>query len=540
MNAERRGAIGCIIYSDPQDDGYQRGPTYPDGPWRPEQAVQRGSVQFNSLCAGDPARKYSKKSTMDLCGYATEDLIPSIPVLPISYQDAAPLLKNLVSPGDLPPGFQGGLPFQYATGPGPARVNLVVNNKFEARKIWNVFATIPSGNFGTEEDRFVLAGNHRDAWVYGAADPNSGTAALLEMARGLGNMLRKGWKPRRTVVLCNWDGEEYGLLGSTAWGEKRAKVLSSKSVVYLNVDVGVAGPHLSVHASPFLSPVITNVSRMFLDPGTGEPLDRAWGGAIGTLGSGSDYTVFLDHLGIPSVDLSWRHNTSAYGVYHSVYDSFSYMVQQVDPDFRYHALCTRFWGIALLRFADSPLLPYDPQSLGNSLNQYLIYVKSMMNATGCGGQCSGILKVLKQEENKQEKSGVFPVDLSELEEAVGEFTSSASAPALQEAMVSCMQDPGQGACSKMLLRRLNEALRRTERAFLDPQGLPGRKWFRHILQAPGLYLGYGADMFPGICQAIRDGDVKLAQAQVTRCAGIVRRAGSVLMSWQQDRRVVVT
>jgi N-acetylated-alpha-linked acidic dipeptidase len=227
---------------------------YPQGPWRPPESVQRGSVQFNSLCAGDPARLDSNQSTLELCGFAPEDIIPKIPVLPISYADALPLLRQLSNPPGAapPPDFQGALPLQYQTGPGPAIVTLDVENDIRPGVIHNIYATIPGTAHGTARDQEVLLGNHRDAWVFGAVDPNSGTAALLEVARALGTLLRQGWRPRRTIVLCSWDGEEYGLLGSTAWAERRAQDLSSRAVAYLNVDVGVSGRDLSVHVSALL------------------------------------------------------------------------------------------------------------------------------------------------------------------------------------------------------------------------------------------------------------------------------------------------
>ena len=544
MNAQRRGALGVIIYSDPMEDGYAVGKTYPNGPWRPAEAVQRGSVQFNSLCAGDPARLYSNQTTLELCGYEPQDVIPSIPVLPMSWADALPLLRNLANPAGvtIPKDFQGALPLIYQTGPGPAVVTMDVNNDIRPGLIHNVYATIPGQDYGTAQDRAVVLGNHRDAWVFGAVDPNSGTAALLEVARAFGTLLRMGWKPARTIILCSWDGEEYGLLGSTAWAEMRATSLQSSAVAYLNVDVGVSGKDLSAHASPQLDPVIRAAVAALTDPSTGKPLDDVWDGEIGDLGSGSDYTVFLDRLGIPSIDLSFRHQEAPtlYGVYHSVYDSFSYMEQQVDPEFKYHALQAQLWGLIALRIASQPVLALSPLALGESLGRYVEYVKSLMRGIGCQGQCTHIIRALRA--RKALGHGAM-LDLSALERAVADFKSAAHDPLLLHELDLCSASPRRRArrggkkveieiCGKVRLWRLNEALRSVEGAFLQLQGLPDRKWFRHVLQAPGLYLGYGADLFPGICQALRDGNLALAQEQVGVCALRVTAAIKALNSWK--------
>ena len=561
MNAERRGAIGVVIYSDPMEDGYAVGKTYPDGPWRPADSVQRGSVQFNSLCAGDPARLYSNQSTLELCGFEMQDVIPKIPVLPMSWADALPLLQHLSNPsGVTPPAdFQGGLPLVYQTGPGPARVSLDVNNDIHPGVIHNIYATIPGVDYGTPDDRMVVLGNHRDAWVFGAVDPNSGTAALLEVSRAFGTLLREGWRPRRTIVLCSWDGEEYGLLGSTAWGETHASFLSDKAVAYLNVDVGVSGQNLSVHVSGLLSDVVRGAIQAVTDPASGKPLSEVWDGVMGDLGSGSDYTVFLDRLGIPSLDLSFRQGNAptSYGVYHSVYDSFSYMQQQIDPDFKYHVVQAQLWGLIALRLASERVVPLAPVPLALDLHRYIAYIQALFDGTQCAGQCTHIhTRVRKSASARRQHSMVRGggLDLSPLQDAVARFEGAAMDAALAREIAICSEERVQkrwqrarGAgvgglngvrrvappevCGPKRLKRLNEALRLVERAFLDEAGLPSRKWFRHVLQAPGLYLGYGADLFPGICQAIRDGNLVLAQEQVGVCSSRVLAAVTALNSW---------
>ena len=320
MNAEQAGAVAALIYSDPEQDGFAKGTVYPDGPWRPPSSVQRGSIQFISLCPGDPARAYLPAGAQEeLCGYNLSQLVPSIPVLPLSYEDAAPLLRSLGG-AEAPPDFRGALNLTYRLGPSSdgVRARLMINNTFARTPVWNVIATIP-GELPPEQDQPVLLGNHRDAWVYGAADPNSGTSQLLEVAKGLGALLAKGWRPRRTIVLCSWSGEEYGLLGSTAWSEVNAdSALLRRAVAYLNVDTGVSGRHFRAQGTPSLGRVLAGVLGAVADPaqpaGSGATLADAWDdGDLFALGSGSDYTAFIDHLGIASLDMAFAPN-GTYGL----------------------------------------------------------------------------------------------------------------------------------------------------------------------------------------------------------------------------------
>lgn len=306
MNAEKRGAVGALIYSDPEQDGYALGPTYPAGPWRPAFGVQRGSVQFLSLCAGDPGRTALAEdggSAEDVCGYATEDLKPKIPVLPISYGDATPFLQSLANAGAespvAPASFQGALNITYHLGPSRDRVVMATHNREVVGTVWNVIGVVESPHYGRARDRVVVLGNHRDAWVDGAVDPNSGTASQMEVAKGLGALLRRGWRPRRTLVLASWSGEELGLIGSTAWGEAHAAELKEKAVLYVNVDSAVSGPFFHAGATPSLRPLLETLQEDVLHPYSGEPVARNFSaeGGIEILGSGSDYTVFLDHLG---------------------------------------------------------------------------------------------------------------------------------------------------------------------------------------------------------------------------------------------------
>eukprot|EP00128_Syssomonas_multiformis_P007705 Colp12_sorted_trinity150504_noHs@13868 len=310
--AQEHGAVGVLIYSDPADDGFVKGPVYPEGPWRPAHAVQRGSAQFISHCAGDPGKP-------ERCG--VDSLIPKIPVQPLSYADAEPLLRALRS-NPAPAGWKGGLSIDYNIGPGPAVVNMDLKMRFVTGPIWNVVARIPGSD---QPERAVILGNHRDAWGPGGVDPNSGSSSLLEVARGFGTLLKMGWKPKRTLLLCSWDGEEFGLLGSTEFGEKRADQLFKQAVAYINVDSAVSGGILDVSATPALIRPFMEAASRVTDPATGKPLSDVWSGRVGRLGSGSDYTVFLQHLGIASLDMGFK---GSYGVYHSVFDSFSWMETQ--------------------------------------------------------------------------------------------------------------------------------------------------------------------------------------------------------------------
>src|SRR5687767_3283666 len=376
--AEDQGAIGLIIYSDPADDGYSQGDVYPKGPWRPVSSAQRGSVQYLFKAPGDPLTP-GKPSVPGVPRLKMEEAtnLTRIPVQPISYGDAKRLLEPLGGPVR-PRGFQGGLPFPYHVGgTDSVRVHLKTEMDYQVRKIWNVISRI-DGN--EEKDRWVIMGNHRDAWTFGAVDPNSGSTAMLEAGRGFGELLKSGWKPRRTILMCSWDGEEYGLLGSTEWAEHHAGELKEKAVAYINMDSAVSGPNFGASSVPSLWRLVRGATRDIKHPngksvyqewqdrareessepditsataGTDTPIAEA---RIGALGSGSDYTPFLQHLGITSIDMGFGGD---YGVYHSAYDSFYWMATHGDPGFKYHVLAAQLWGTVTLRLANAPGLPFN-------------------------------------------------------------------------------------------------------------------------------------------------------------------------------------
>ncbi|CAM9873000.1 unnamed protein product [Ascophyllum nodosum] len=534
MNAQNRGAVGTIIYSDPQQDGFTKGPAYPNGAWRPASSVQRGSVHFNSLCAGDPSRAASDKTVEEVCGFSRDELVPLIPVMPISYGDAEPFLRAL---GGLvgPEGFQGGLNFSYTVGPSSAVVRMVVENEEHVGPVWNVVGTI-SGTLPEAEDRPVVLGNHRDAWAFGAVDPNSGTACLIELARGLGVLLGGGWRPLRTIILCSWSGEELGMIGSTAWGEANAEGILAKAAAYLNVDSAVSGSFLNIKATPTLAGLIEGALGDVEDPASGGTLLDAWSDHLQMLGSGSDYTVFLDRLGIASVDFAFKQDPAGYAVYHSVYDSFSWVENYGDPGFRYFQASARLWGLMALRLASPDVLPFDPRRRATALEEYLAALTPPPPSDGKRGasvslsedDLAPLARAIAAFRTAADEIGRLTA-ASVLEGIPVEAVTEARAVMLRGAGgVTGRREGGRAGATGLTTDDLNERLAMTERRFLSPEGLPGRPWYRHVLQAPGLYLGYAADSFPGITQALRDGDEALARAQVLVAAVCVTDAADFL------------
>src|SRR5678816_4063105 len=379
--AEDNGAIGCIIYSDPEDDGYMQGDVYPKGPWRPVASGQRGSVQYLFDYPGDPLTpgRPAIKGVPRIKPEEATDLT-KIPVQPISYDVARSIIQPLQGPVR-PRGFQGGLPFAYHVGGTDAvKVHLKTDMDYKLRPIWNVVSRIDGSS---EKDRLVILGNHRDAWVFGAVDPNSGTSTMLEVAKGFGDLLKQGWQPKRTIILCSWDAEEYGLIGSTEWVEENAAELKANAVAYLNLDAAVSGPHFGASSVPSLWKLIRDVTKDVKDPKTGKSVYQQWqdrnregrsetddstGEArIGALGSGSDYTPFLQHLGVPSTDMGFNGD---YGVYHSAYDSFYWMDHFGDPGFLYHVAAAQIWGTMALRIADADGLSFDYTDYATQIREY--------------------------------------------------------------------------------------------------------------------------------------------------------------------------
>ncbi len=522
--AQERGATGVLMYSDPADDGYARGEVYPDGPMRPPGAIQRGSVQFLSLGPGDPTTPgYASVAGAKRVPRDRLATIPRIPSLPISYGEAEKILRRLSGP-DAPEGFQGGLPLFYRVGPGAAAVSMDVQMDEGFKPIFNVFARIPGAD---EPERLVIVGNHRDAWTHGAVDPNSGTAVLLEVARGLAAAYKSGWRPRRTILLASWDAEEYGLVGSTEWAEENAELLTRGALAYLNVDAAVTGRDLSIGGVPALRDVVRESAAALAEPRQSGTLLAAWeqrkrrewareapvdlGQAqpgfelqLEPLGSGSDYTVFLDHLGIPALDLSF---SGRYGVYHSVYDNYRWMATYGDPGFHYHAAAARLLGLITLRLASADVVPLRFAPAGRALRE----------------QWDALRRDLRRRARQETALAAFEPDLAPLESALLAFARAAERA---DDALDALTQAGDAAAAA----RANALAGTLERAYLSSEGLPRRPWFRHALVAPGTTTGYAAWPLPGLVQAIEDKDRALLRSEVRRVESVLQAATQRLSS----------
>ncbi len=518
--SQDRGAVGVLIYSDPADDGYMRGDVYPDGPMRPPSAIQRGSVLFLSHVPGDPSTPGWPSTTgAKRLTRAQMTNLPKIPSLPIAYAEAEKILGRLGGPR-VPDDWQGGLPFSYHVGPGSARVAMDVQMDEGLRPIYNVIARIKGS---VEPEKLVILGNHRDAWTHGAVDPNSGTAAQLEMARGLAAALKHGWTPKRTIVIASWDAEEYGLVGSTEWAEEHAADLTKNAVAYLNCDVAVTGPNLGVSGTPSLLALAQQAARDVPDPKRGGSIGAGWesrqrsawntstpvdlnaqqdaqfAARLSPLGSGSDYTAFIDHLGVPSVDFSF---TGPYGVYHSVYDNFRWMEKYGDPEFLYHAAAAKFWGLMAMRIASAEVVPLRFGTYANDLRDDLDSLRR------------DALRRARTPAEPGAKPAITP-DAAELLTALQDLRSAGEAA--DRAADAALKSGDQAA-----IRRVNDALTQVERAFLDPKGLPNRPWFRHMLIAPGLTTGYAPWPFPALQEALDAKDAAMFAAESKRIVAALR------------------
>jgi N-acetylated-alpha-linked acidic dipeptidase len=552
--AGEHGAIGCLIYSDPRDDGYYQGETFPNGPFRPADGVQRGSVMDMPIYPGDPltpgvgATKDAKRLPLSEAITLTK-----IPVLPISYGDAQPLLAALKGPV-APERWRGALPITYHIGPGPARVHLRAMFNWDTKTIYDVIARIPGDTY---PDQWIIRGNHHDAWVNGAQDPVSGTSALLEEARGLAALARQGWKPRRTIVLCVWDGEEEGLLGSTEWAEDHAEELRRKAAVYVNSDGNGRG-YLQVEGSHTLERFINGVARDVEDPETKLTVwkrmqlrrmaDPTPGVAapdrqearqradlhIGALGSGSDYTVFLDHLGIASLNLGYDGEDSG-GIYHSVYDDFYWYTHFSDTDFVYGRALAQTAGTAVMRLAGAELLPYDFDDFTDTIRRYTEEVSRLARE-----KRDQII-----ERNRQIDEGVFAATedprvktVLPPKEAVPPFLNFAPlenglaalerATGLYDQALARAVENGGAALARAALRDANARLIAVERALTLDDGLPNRPWFKHQIYAPGFYTGYGVKTLPAVRESIEQKQWPLADEQIVRVGKVLESAGEAI------------
>ena len=561
--AYEHGAVGCLIYSDPRDDGYGKGDTYPKGGYRPRDAVQRGSVQDLVLYSGDPLTP-GVGATAGAARLAIRDAktILKIPVLPISYAAAQPLLAALAG-RVAPAGWRGGLPLAYHVGPGPAKVHLKVLSDWNQKTLYDVIAMIR----GTQEpDRWIIRGNHHDGWVFGATDPLAGQVALMAEAKAIGRLYKEGWRPRRTLVYASWDGEEPGLLGSTEWAETHADELKAKAALYVNSDTNGRG-FLDVEGSHGLQRFASEAARDVKDPETGasvlaralakERVDdyesTAHGGQggqgghegasadlkLGALGSGSDFTPFLQHLGVNSLNLGFEGETE-YGVYHSAYDSFDHFRRFVDPTFEYGVALAKVAGRLTLRAAQAQMLPAHESDFAASIAEYADELHKI--ADGMRVKTRALSKLLEDGAFKLAADPGKPrapppqaaevpfLNFAELDNAVAKLDQSAKAFDKEYARLEGGDDAGAAAGRE----RMNATLTDLEQSLTDPNGLPGRDWYRHMIYAPGLYTGYGVKTLPGIREAIEE----RRWEEADRYMGVVSRAISAY-SERLDRAIAV-
>jgi N-acetylated-alpha-linked acidic dipeptidase len=506
FTAERRGAAGIIIYSDPADDGTARGAPYPDGPWSPESRIERGGIAYDFLVPGDPLTP-GWASLVDAPRVERADAVslPRILSVPLSFDDARVILESLGGP-EVPVGWRGAGPFPYRAGSGRTIVRLRARADDRIRPIWTVTGLIRGGE---RPDDVVIVGNHRDAWLYGGVDPSSGTAALVELARTLGSLTKAGWRPRRSILFASWDAEEFALTSSTEWAEEHRDWLRRHAVAYLNVDSAASGPNLSLTAVPALNRVLDEATRAVRDPATGLTLaaaardrhTRESGTApSGTsrdvvaneIGGGSDYTVFLNHLGIPIADLSFE---GPYGVYHSIYDTPRWVERFGDPGFRYHAAMVQLWGIVAMRLASADVVPLDYDHYARAIEGFV----ASLDRRWTIGQPAGAL-------------GPVRSALSRMRDAAQELADA------RDAALERPFDPA--------LAGLDDRLMAAERAFLDPHGLPERPWYRHLIYAPAFT--YAPELLPGIARPLEEKDADRARAQADRLAAAIDRVAAAL------------
>ena len=527
LTAEREGAAALLIYSDPAEDGSTRGKVFPDGPWGPESHIQRGAITYDYIVPGDPTTP-GWASVPGAKHIAPEEArsLPKIPALPLSWRDAKPLLENM-NGAAAPKDWQGALPITYRF-TGAVRVHVKIDMDTSMQPYTVVEARIRGSEL---PDEWVLLGNHRDAWAFGGVDPSSGTASMMELTRSIGELKQRGIRPRRTMVVCSWDGEEYALTGSTEWGEQFADDLKKKLVAYLNVDESVAGAattagpeglSFSPSAVASLAPMLVEASKEVPAP-SGKSLYEAWratamrdakagmppldSALVETrIGSGSDHTVFLNHLGRPVINLGF---TGDYGVYHSMYDDHYWMAHIGDPSFEYHVALTRIWGVVALRLANADLLPFDFAFNAAALEQFL--------------------RELEQKNKVEPKH----LALKRLHTRIAEFEKAGGS--LREAV---SQDLVSAAASPQKIQRLNEHLLQVESNWLDPSGIPGRPWFQHLLYSSRYT--YAHLEFPGLTEAVEKQDWELAGAQATLLEKAVekniRLLKSAQSSWEKNRQ----
>jgi N-acetylated-alpha-linked acidic dipeptidase len=543
--AQEHGAIGCILYSDPMDDGYFHGDVYPKGAFKNEYGVQRGSVMDMVIYPGDPLTPGigATEDAKRLDRLQAPNLL-KIPVLPISYHDATPLLEALDGPV-APDSWHGGLPIAYHMGPGKAKVHLKVAFNWNIVPCYDVIAKMQGSKF---PDEWVIRGNHHDAWVNGASDPISGQAALLEEAKSIGQLVSTGWRPDRTLVYCSWDGEEPALLGSTEWLEEHEKELQQKAVVYINSDDNGRG-FLFAEGSHALEPLIDGVAKTVIDPQTGisvfdrrkahEVIEAGTTEAkknildekemkLGAMGSGSDYSSFIQHAGIPALNLGYGGESSG-GDYHSIYDSYYDFTKFKDPGFNYALALAQTAGLTVLRIANADVLPFDFTHLYKTINSYSDELISLINNERATTEIENKIIIAgdyktgedptKKLISPEVKSIVPYLDFSPLQNALAQLKKST------DSLKIVYQEKIKSDNAAVTF---NESLYKTEQQLLNENGLPRRSWYKHTIYAPGFYTGYGVKTMPGIREAIEQRNWKEAQEQIAVDALAILRLSDYL------------
>jgi N-acetylated-alpha-linked acidic dipeptidase len=551
--AAEHGAIGCLIYSDPRDDGFYVNGVFPDGPMRNRDGVQRGSVMDMPTYPGDPLTPNigatPSATRVDIKSVAT---LTRIPVLPISYGDAQPLLMALggaVVPGD----WRGALPITYRFGPSTSRVHLKLAFDWSLKRANNVIARLTGATY---PDEWIIRGNHHDAWVNGAQDPGSGMSAALEEARALGELVKRGWRPKRTIVYAAWDGEEQGLLGSTEWVEDHEQELRDKAAVYINTDGNGRG-FLTAGGSHALEGFINSVARDIEDPETKESVwkrmqARAIATAaagpraevreradlrIGALGSGSDYSPFLQHAGVASINLAFGGLDESDGIYHSIYDDYYHFTKFLDTDFAYGRALAQTVGTTVIRLAESDVMPFQFTHLADTAQTYVRELQTLLKER----------QDEVRERNRQIDEGVFA--------SVADRRRPVRAPAVEEVPPALNFAPLENAASALTgaaeryrkafesarlkltpesARAVNVRLMQSERLLTDPAGLPRRPWYRHLLYAPGFYTGYAVKTMPGVREAIEEKNYAEAEAEIVRVARALEREKALIEAAAAD------
>jgi N-acetylated-alpha-linked acidic dipeptidase len=552
--AAEHGAVGCLIYSDPRDDGYVDGDVFPNGPMRNPDGVQRGSVMDMPVYPGDPltpgvgATPEAKRLPI-----AEAKTLTKIPVLPISYGDAQPLLAELKGPV-APPDWRGALAITYHIGPGPATVHLQVAFNWDTKPLYDVIAKIPGTTY---PDEWIIRGNHHDAWVNGAADPVSGVATELEEARALGELLKQGWRPKRTIVYAAWDGEEPALLGSTEWVEAHGAELERKAVAYINTDSNGRG-YLGAGGSHSLERFVNDVAKAVTDPeanisvwsrlraatiATGTPTERKEARSrrdlrIEALGSGSDFTPFLQHIGVASLNLGFGGEDQD-GIYHSIYDDFYHYTHFQDVDFAYGRTLAQTIGTAVIRLADADLLPFEFTNVADTVSGYVTELRDLLKQR----------QEDVRERNRQLDEGVFAATVDprrptaappreEVPPALN-FAPLDNAAAALTAAAERYAKAATGAASALasrpdIVKAVNARLVQSERQLLDPKGLAQREWYRHLVYAPGFYTGYSVKTIPGVREGIEEKHYKDAEAEAVRAAAAITREATLIEAAAAD------